>query len=224
MDDASYNPYDPAFLLSRSFDEELTEDEQRRLDEALASSPSARREAEELRALDRLIRRWGAEEVALDWENQRHLIVAEASSEDDAEALGKVDALIERWGAEVVAFDEERFTESVMKQVASEPGRKWRGLILRLGAPLAAAAAIAVAVTIGIDRPAPRNPVSLIEFDLHLAMVDLRTTQTGTPTAVVSFSRLPVEVGEEHTDETVMGFGFVGSTAIMTLPGESPPL
>ncbi len=224
MGDATYNPDDPAFLLSRSLDEELTEDEQRRLDEAMASSPPARQEAEKLRALDRLIRRWGAEKVALDWENQRHLIVAEASSEDDAEGLGKVDALIERWGAEVVPFDEDRFTASVMKQVASEPGRKWRGLILRLGAPLAAAAAIALVVTIGIDRPASRNPISVIEFGSRLAMADPRTTPIGAPTAIVSFGRLPVEVGEVHADEAVMGFGAVGSTAMMTLPGESPPL
>jgi hypothetical protein len=224
MNDEPYNPDDPAFLLSRSLDERLSDDEQRRLDEALASSPSLRRDAEELRALDRLVRRWRREQVALDWDNHARLVAGEASLEPDAAALQKVDAWIQRWGADVVPFNEERFTASVMKKVAREPGRKRRGLIFRLGAPLAAAAAVGFALTIGLWRPVPAEPVSVVRIGTRLAMAGARAGAAGTPKAVVSFGRAPADGGSSQAAPPMMALGAVGPAAPMPTTGESPPL
>ena len=222
-DEASYNPNDSAFLLSRSLDEELTEEEQQRLDEALAQSASLRADAERLRVLDRLVKRWGARRAALDFEGHAALILAQATAGDDADALERVDQLIARWGSTEVAFDADRFTSAVMNRVALESGwEKQRVWIFRLGAPLAAAAAIVLAVIGSVWWGAQREAVCRIEFDRRVAMVDASTDVAEPRSAVVSFDRTPIEPVVQAADG--ISFGAVGSSALAEVYRESPPL
>jgi len=223
MSETPYNPNDPAFLLSRSLDDELTDDERRRLDEALASSPSLQAEAEKLRALDRLIKHWGAQQAALDLDHHAALIIAQTAGDDDADKLKKVDQLIERWASKNVLFDADRFTAVVMDRVAQELDREMRrGWIFRLGAPLAAAAAVVFAVIGGAWWGSKPEAVCRVEFGPRVAMVTAPTDMTVTPSAMVSFGRAPVEPFAETS--TGISFGTVGSSAPVAMPGESPPL
>lgn len=225
MSEASYNPNDPAFLLSRSLDEDLPDHEQRRLDEALASSESLRSEAMQLRAVDRLVTRWGARPAGLDYEHHAALVVAQAAGEEDVEVLRKVDQLIERWGSRGVPYDEEQFTAAVIGKVARETGRTTRrGLVFRLGAPLAAAAAIAFAVTSGVWWPSHPKTLCIVELGPSATALAPRTNADGGPGAIVSFGRAPIGEVAGSPVQRGISFGTVGSTPPFARPGESPPL
>ena len=148
MSDSKYNPCDPLFLLSLSLDGELTPAQREQLDAALAASAGLRAEAEQLRAVCKLIQAWGAQTPNVDAENlggefAAHL--AESDGTDSAELAG-VDDLLRRWSQPEPEVDWERFHGAVMKNIAAERhvAPVW-GRILRLGTPLAAAAAIALA-------------------------------------------------------------------------------
>jgi anti-sigma factor RsiW len=162
MSEQPYQPDDPAFLASRALDGDLSEPERQRLEEALATSKELRAEVEQLRKVDQLVKRWGGADVELDWATYGKLVRARAESDADEGDLGRVDQLIERWGRERVEFDEAAFTGAVMARVRSEERRPpRRSLIFRIGAPLAAAAAVAIAAGAwfwasgphGVDRP-----------------------------------------------------------------------
>ncbi|UCC31362.1 MAG: hypothetical protein JSU86_03615 [Phycisphaerales bacterium] len=225
MSEASYNPNDPAFLLSRSLDEDLPDHEERRLDEALASSESLRSEAMQLRAVDRLVRRWGARPAGLDHEHHAALVVAQAAGGEDVEALRKVDQLIERWGSRGVPYDEERFTAAVIGKVARETGRtSRRGLVFRLGAPLAAAAAIAFAVIGGVWWPSHRQAVCVVELGPIATALAPHTNADGGSGAIVSFGRAPIGEVTGSPVQRRISFGTVGATPPAALPAESPPL
>ena len=225
MSEAPYNPNDPAFLLSRSLDEELSDEEQQRLDKALASSESLRSEAMQLRAVDRLVTRWGARPAKLDFEHHAALVVAQAVDGEDIKTLRKVDQLIKRWGSRGVLHDEERFTAAVVDKVARESMRTTRrGLVLRLGAPLAAAAAIVFAVTSGVWWPSYPEAVCRVEFGSSVTALALHTEVGGGPGAIVSFGRAPIDEVASSPVQGGISFGTVGSTPPTALPGESPPL
>jgi hypothetical protein len=223
LDEDSYNPNDPAFLLSRSLDEELTAEEQERLDAALAESASLRAEAEQLGAVKRLIRRWGSEPPSLDSETHAALIIAQAATGDDADMLEKIDRLIDRWGSAEPEFDADRFTAAVMGLVSRGSGSKKRqAWVFRLGTPLAAAAAIAIVVISSVWWAAQREVVCRIEVGRRVAMGGASASANGGRSTIVSFDRTVVEpVMEAHGE---MSFGAVGSSALAEPYGESPPL
>lgn len=159
MSGDAYNPNDLAFLLSRSLDGDLSADERRRLDEALSQSESLRFEASKLEAVKGLIERWGKRPIEVDWIHHAALTSACAGCADD-ERLGKVDDLLLRWRNRNVGVEAIDLTAGVLAKVRSERRRAnpYR-LVLRLGVPLAAAAAIALVVTATTWFAPARNPI-----------------------------------------------------------------
>jgi len=169
MSDSEYNPHDPLFLLSQSIDGELTPAQRQELDSALAASAELRAEAEQLRTLCDLIQMWGTQDHGLDTENLGDEVTAHLSEVEEAESaeLAGIDDLLRRWSEAAPEVDWERFHGAVMERIA--PARRavpiW-GRVLRLGTPLAAAAAIALAY-LGYLRPwdteVPRTPAVVVQ-------------------------------------------------------------
>jgi len=143
-----YNATDPEFLVSRMIDGDLSDNEQRQLQQALAGSKSLRAEAEKMQAVAALVGRWAGRPPELDWATHAKLIGAGVEGETDDTALGQIDDLLARWGRRSEGIDEETFTAGVMARIRGRRRRaSLRRLVLRVGVPLAAAALLAVAVT-----------------------------------------------------------------------------
>ena len=196
MSEAPYNPDDPAFLASRALDEDLTAEERRKLEELLATSKSLRDELEGLRAIDRLVQRWGTPPVECDWDAHAALAAARAAGEDDEQDLRKVDNLLERWRRTPAEVDAEEFTASVMARVA--PRTAWsrrRRLIIRLGVPLAAAAALAIAATGLFWSPAP--PDAIVQRPAGFAQMVVKEPAEPARVAVAVFDRTPIDRGDD---------------------------
>ena len=58
MTNEDYNPIDPEFLVSREIDGDLSNDERRLLEEALAGSEPLRTQRDKLLALNALMQKW----------------------------------------------------------------------------------------------------------------------------------------------------------------------
>ena len=211
MSEQPYQPDDPAFLASRALDGDLSAQERQRLEEALAASKELRAEVEQLRKVDQLVKRWGGADVELDWATYTKLIGARAESDADEGDLGRVDQLIERWGREPVEFDEPAFTDAVMARVRSQEQRTpRRSLIFRIGAPLAAAAAVAIAAGGWFWASGPHG-------------VD-RSDEVGRQRLVVVFDHTPAGPITDKTETPGISLLALGA-APMTVGGqESPPL
>lgn len=208
MNGEAYNLDDPLFAVSRSLDEDLPEDERRKMEEALAASESLRAEAEALRATDRLVKRWASTPAELDWRRHAELIEAQATGEESKE-LEKVDHLLGRWGRTEPLLDEDAFAAAVMAKVRSEGRRSMRSsLLFRLGAPLAAAAAVAIAITGSLWLRPSSEPTTYVAYVSSYSsdQVHLDRRSVG----VVSFVRTPVEP-DAMVVPTGMSFGSVGS-------------
>jgi len=223
MAEAQYNPDDMVFLTSRSLDEELSEAERSRLEKALGLSDALRREAERLRAVDKLVKRWGCEQADLDWEHHHALISAQAAG-DESEASEKLDALLARWGAAVVPLDEKRFAGAVMARVAPARARRLtQRLVFRVGVPLAAAAMLALTLT---GRPwfqTVRTAVVVYAGSKQAPVEAPGAPPRAAPVVVVSFAREPVEtVAKAGTPR--ISFGSTGATPLPVMPEEVPPI
>ena len=149
MTDVPHNPNDPAFLLSKRLDEPLTEAEQQRLDAWLAEDPAGRSLADQFRRVHDLLGQRGTLPADFDWDMQAQRICARIHAEvpDDAveRDLAGVDRLIEQWAQPQPEMDWDRFAGRVMQRLSPHKRPKspvrW---IIRIGAPLAAAAAVLV--------------------------------------------------------------------------------
>ncbi len=160
MSETPYNPDDPAFLADRALYEELPDDRRRQLEEALSSSKSLREEAQDLRAVERLLEQWGDHVIDVDWNAFPKVIRERIASQQDEGDLRKVDDLLSRWGGTEVRIDPDRFTNAVISEIRTQDRtRSRRVLIFRIGIPLAAAAAIAIMVTASFWPPASRDAV-----------------------------------------------------------------
>ena len=209
MSEQPYQPDDPAFLASRALDGDLSAKERQRLEEALAASKDLRAEAEQLRNIDRLVKRWGRDSAELDWVTYARLIHARVEAEDGD--LDTVDRLIEHWGREPVEFDERAFTGAVMAAVRSQQHRTpMRSVIFRIGAPLAAAAAVAIAVSGWFWAKAPRDvgrPDDLPDQRL-----------------VVLFDRTPVAPITQEAETPSISLLALGAWPMSERAEEAPPL
>ncbi len=224
MTDTPYNPDDPAFLASRSLDEELSAAERQRLDDAMAASQSLRGEAEGLRAIDGLVKKWGQAEVEPDWAAYAKLIEAKAFAEPDVERDHKLDELLEGWADDRAVIDEKAFTAAVMVKVQAQSRRVWpRGLIFRLGTPLAAAAAVALVVTATLmyrSSPAPH-----VEVLIRSRLSAIESPSETTRVAIVSFRREPVPGYAPETTSPGISFMVVGASPLaQDLSNEAPPI
>ncbi len=160
MTDRPHNSNDPEFLLSRAIDESLAEPDQSRIAELMAGSAELRQADDGLRAVDALVKRWGDKKAAYDEAAFVDRVSETISGEFDAEDLEEVDELIARWAAHGPEVDWEKFEAGVTGRIKPAGSvRSLRRVIFRIGAPLAAAAAIVMAVSIGLNRPASPEPV-----------------------------------------------------------------
>jgi hypothetical protein len=169
----------------------LSDEERKRLEALLAKSEELRAEADEFRALDRLIKRWGAQPVELDWEPHGAVVDARIDAEDEEEDLGRIDEWLQRWGDRGFEIDEERFTAGVMARIGASRRSPMRSLIFRIGTPLAAAAAIAVALTATFWSPRPSDPMCDVVIGPKVGTTGDSTEVTAPAAVVVSFRRLP---------------------------------
>ena len=219
MSEKPYFPDDPEFLASRALDEDLSTDEQQRLEEELAVSDELRAEAKLLGAVDHLIRQWGGDEVELDWETYAKLVQARIESLGEEEDLHKVDEVLAQWAATRAETDGERFIATVMRRVRAEaPQRSWRGVVFRIGTPLAAAAAVAIAVTASFWSAASRETVCEVTVGPGTCLVE------ASPSAVVRFDRTPVERAEGEGQTPRMSLLAMGSSPVIAESPEAPPL
>ncbi len=221
MSEQSYNLDDPAFLISRSFDEPLSEEERRRLEKLLAESESLRSEADQLRAVDRLIMRWGGRPVELDWEPHAALVEASLDDVGDEPGLRKVDDLLERWGRQGEEVDPQRFAKAVMARIeASRPRSTGRSLIFRIGAPVAAAAAVALAF-VGLYGPhGSGDRDHVLTLATSVVMIGGAGDKTTEATSVVSFHRL----SDSGSTVAKPGISSVWASPQAGWSGDTPPL
>ena len=198
MSGHEHNPNDPAYLASREIDGDLSADERQRLQEALVGSEALRAEVDGLRAVDAVVRQWGASSIEVDWDTSAQLIQAMVTGKLEGASLSKVDDILARWANSAVDFDETMFASAVISRIAPV-ARKYRlpRMVFRVGAPLAAAAAIVLAVTVGPWTglaPSPRSvvrigPAEVFQVAARAPSADIR--------AQVSF------VQSDHADLTV---------------------
>jgi anti-sigma factor RsiW len=222
MTSDAYNPVDLAFLLSRDLDGDLSPAERLRLDEALSQSESLRSEASKLEAVDRLIQQWGQKPVEVDWKHHAALTSASAGSAAD-ERLGKVDDLLRRWRNRSVGVEDIDLTARVLAKIRSERRRTtpYR-LVLRLGVPLAAAAAIALAVTVTTWFAPARDPICRVAIgpSSWSAAVAQREIESR---VVVSFARSD-EVATTLLKPPAIGFATIGVEPLGSAGEEGSPL
>lgn len=189
------NPYsdDLLFLVSRELDGDLSAAERDELEQALSESEALRVAAEQMGCVDRLVRRWGQNQPDVDAEAMSAQsvgrILADAPEADD------IDRLLGRWGSSKVETDESRFTAAVMRQIQrTAPRKAVRTWVLRLGIPLAAAAAVGFAM-IGqlwpLAAPAPTSMV-LIARPVEPGEGEAATQRV----ALVSFARQAATAGD----------------------------
>ena len=216
------NPDDLAFLISRGLDGDLSAFERRRLDEALSQSESSRSEASKLEAVDRLIRQWGLKPVEVDWQHHATLTSALAGNTDD-ERLGKVDDLLRRWRDRSARIESIDLTPGVLARIRSEGRRAtpYR-LVMRLGVPLAAAAAIALAVTVTTWFTPAREPICRVAIgpSSWSAKVTEREVESR---IVVSFAQSD-EVATRLLKPPSIGFATIGVEPTGSGGEESSPL
>lgn len=211
MKEQPFQPDDLGFLISRGLDDDLSDDERRRLTEALSASDALRKEAESMRALHLLVRRWSRAPVEIDWTSHAALVEARCAEDADGEDRPAVDRILKRWAAGDVTFDEEQFTAGVMERLQRSsqlPKRRSRyRRLIRLGPPLAAAAALALALVGGpafFSGSDALDPVSRVEF----------ARSDSAPRAVVRFARgLPGDT-PGHSNQTAPTTGESGRSEI----------
>lgn len=220
MHDAEYNPNDPEFLVSCAGDGELTAEAQDQLDTHLRDSESLRAFSYELVRLDRLIENWARPAAELEWDAHAALIDARIEANLPEDTLARVDGLLGQWGRRVPEVDGDRFVQAVSSRIASP--RFSRGAsrsILRIGAPLAAAAALTLVATAwfwGHDAPQPFVQVS---YQMMGARPANHAPTSGTR---VRFDRLPParRVGER---KAVVAMIAMGSSPLGVAPQEDIP-
>lgn len=220
MSGDAYNPNDLAFLLSRGLDGDLSAEERCRLDDVLSQSESLRSEAAKFESLGRLIDRWAKKPVEVDWKHLAALTAASAGSAED-KRLGKVDDLLLRWRNQNVGIEALDLTGSVLARIHSERrGVNPYRLVWRLGVPLAAAAAIVLAVTATTWFAPARNPICEVAIgpSRNAAVAERRMESR----VVVSFVQSS-DAAAIYTPPAI-GFGTIGVEQVVSAGEEGSSL
>lgn len=218
----AYNPDELAFLISRGLDGDLSPAERRRLEEALSRSAALRSEASKFEAVDRLIQRWGQKRFEVDWIHHAALTSACAESVDD-KGLGRVDDLLRQWRDRSVGIEGIDLTANVLSKIHSERRRAtpYR-FVLRLGVPLAAAAAIALAVTVTTWFAPARDPICRVA--IGPSSWSATVTERGVESrVVVAFAPSDETAGTLQTPAAI-GFSTIGVEPVGSAGEESSPL
>ena len=220
MSDSKDNPNDPAFLASRALDESLSVASKAKLDEALDSSEEIRSLANQLGAVDRLVKKWGRRSPEIDWACHEKLIKARVEAIGEEDRLDGVDDLIAKW-ASPPPIDEHRFESDVMNRIRREQAANRRRILFRLGVPLAAAAAIAIVATAMLWTSPSIQP--MVQVDIGPPERFVSSDSARTAVAFVSFDRTP-RPRDITGRRPVLSFLAVGSAPSGGMMEESPPL
>jgi len=221
MKELPCNPDDPAFLLSRSLDEALSAADLEKLDRALAASASLREEAERLRALDGIVKRWGARPPQLDWHHHAELTAEMLAPDTEADKLDRLDRLLGDWAGVAPTIDEKAFAEAVMTRVRGQRKRAWQSMIFRIGVPLAAAAAIMLALTARMWVEPRAEPAMTIELG-PLAMADSGPAQHG-PVVVFGGKDEPPTAPRAGASSSGVSFMAIGVSRVNVGTAMVPP-
>ena len=218
-----YNPNDPAFLISRDVDGDLSSDEHAKLEELLAGSETLRSEKRALHAAARLVDRWGERVADIDLNSHAKLAHAIVTGESDDPALGQADELLARWARRSVDVDTEAFTARVLSELrpVRRSARPWR-TIFRIAIPTAAAAAVMFAAS-GWFSPEPdENPRCYVDYNIPAVQSVGAGSRART---VVSFAQPPREQAGLTPRPALIGYMTLGSgPALATRWVDSFPL
>lgn len=179
------NPNDPLFLVSRDLDGDLSAAEKSRLERLLGESAELRGEALAFRRMESLLTARRDDEARIDWLNYEKLILARVEDSDDESPA--MEQVLHAWGRRQPEWDQEGFAGEVLSRIATPQKRAmpwWK--VVRLGAPLAAAAAIVIAFTATWQTPLPVvSPAPLAVVEIHRS--DARSSASAV--SIVSFAR-----------------------------------
>lgn len=215
MTDTPYNPDDPNFLASQRLDGDLSPEERAALDRAIEASPELRQQAEGIAAVDGIVKRWADLPVEIDWQHHAANIVARIEQEETPEERAAIDGLLLRWKAHPVDLDEDSFTTAVTDRLAdsaaSRPSRTRRAWLWRLGAPLAAAAAVVITLTARFWSA----PVGRSMAVVHYAATSPEFVASGPDAAkivsIVSYARTVVDRSAEADGGGWISIGSLGA-------------
>lgn len=229
MIDETYNPNDPEFLASRALNEQLTDKERALLDRALAESPELRAEVQRLGGVSDLIARWAAASPEIDWETHAKLIDADVVSESELEAAGleAVDRLVGTWGSRRVELNEEAFTASVLDRIAPEESthsRSFSRMVFRVGAPLAAAAVIVLAVSLQFFPTGAPGALSVVSIGPIVGSNEDAPVSDDAPQMVVSFARAETPESVASTPRSSFRFVSIHVSPQVEVMDEALPL
>ncbi len=217
--DEKFNLNDPLFLVSRGLDGDLSAQEEIRLEELLAASPELRAESEQLKIVSQLVKSRRAVHAQIDWKLHEKLVLA--SIEDHESELAGVDGLLAAWGGRKPKYDERVLADGIMVRIAPARERRrsaWR-VVARLGAPLAAVAAVVLAVTATWFAPLVQvsmTPVTVVQIGPAQGGVG-----SGVSVAIVSFAR-PADSAAPAEESLSFGYMTLGSSPIGQTREESP--
>ena len=222
MTESDYNPNDPEFLASCALDEPLSGEAKAKHDEALDASSDVRSLGEQLGAIDRLVKRWGRRQPNIDWKDYTRLVKARVESIGEEDQLDAVDSLMSKWASSHPIIDERRFESAVMDRIGRYGSANVRRrIIFRIGASLAAAAAIAIVAT-GFYRSNPSDQ-RFVQVAIGPPGRVASTYGPSSAFAVVSFDRTP-PIRKITGRQSSLSFLAMGSSPLGGLMEESPPL
>jgi hypothetical protein len=205
MTELPFNPYDPAYLFSRSLDEPISPEEQEILARAVSRNPGLAKELDSLRQVSDVVRRWSlrSDSQGITDLNDRVISVIKGG---DAFQEAKLDHVLARWKTTEPVFDDQAFTRTVMQAVGRSHRlagtRRW---VLRIGMPLAAAASIMLAL-VGVRWFESHEPVSVVWIGPRGRVEDEPTGEVQI-TRLVQFDRTTVAEATVHTSVTVISVG-----------------
>lgn len=221
MAESKYNPNDPEFLASCGIDEPLSDDEREQLTAAMRKSNQLSRFQSQIAAVNRLIEHCSEERIELDWEAHLKLIEGRIAEGDEA-CLGVVDELVCAWASDVPQVEPGSFTRDVLERIRTDRGvHLWRRQIFRIGAPLAAAAIIALAVGLWVWQPFTRQPIARVVYQMPARE---SSRSAAAHRAVVQFVRSAPKDFSNARPPTVSILA-MGSSPVSAAPEEEvPPL
>ena len=225
MTDRSYNSNDPSFLASRDLDGDLSPEERAQLERAIAASPTMREDAEEIRAVDRLVKQWAVQPVEVDWEHHAANIIARIECEETPAERAALDRVLVRWKSQPLDLDEDAFTTAVKDRLVGVVGsRTRRAWVWRLGVPLAAAAAVAIALTARIWIAPMGQPVAVVRFGSSHSADRVDGSTAAKMVSNVSYARAVVDRPTATDDEGWISIGSLGAGPPDGHFSEGPPI
>lgn len=237
MSESEHHRNDPYFLLSRSMDEELSAEERRVLEDALARSDDLRAAAKQWPRLHEIVRSWSRAHPDVDTEPYVKYVVArlgdtesdvksdtESNTESNA-ASTDVDALLKRWSQEGPDYDDESFVQGVMDrlgQAETRSVRRWG--LRRFALPLAAAAALVFAV-VGVLRLGVKDRGHcMVEYQGAIGVAARGSSASADKAVVVTFVREQDRLRLKSSDMRLAFVSFSVDGPMAELRITPPPL